>query len=282
MSTTPPVIETPQPSAAATPVSDKRTAATGVIPKQMQSWIFLAIIGVVAVGLWFSSSGQKTKSAGANGPGAGEQVKPIVGGLSPDEVQRRVQESEEARRTALTNPVLNQSVRPGDSPNQDATVSGTNQPAQPQAPTSDPIAEDERKREYVSRFASNLATSYRADPHSGNPGAHPTNNALSSASSTEDLAAAAQNPALPANFPQQLEALQGQQQKLLAQQQQLATAAALPAGAQPQQQQQPPATPPSTRKNVDMNAATGKDHIIFEGTVLESVLVNLLNADFAG
>ena len=66
MSTTPPVIETPQPSAAATPVSDKRTAATGVIPKQMQSWIFLAILGVVAVGLWFSSSGQKAKSAGAN------------------------------------------------------------------------------------------------------------------------------------------------------------------------------------------------------------------------
>ena len=67
----------------------------------------------------------------------------------------------------------------------------------------------------------------------------------------------------------------------MAQQQQLATAAALPAGAQPQQQQ-PPATPASTRKNVDVNAATGKEHIIFEGTVLESVLVNRLNGDFAG
>jgi type IV secretory pathway VirB10-like protein len=283
MSTTPPIIETAQPSAAATPVNDKRTAATGVIPKQMQSWIFLAIIGVVAVGLWFSSSSPKAKSAGTNGAAAGEQVKPIVGGLNPDDVQRRLQESEDARRIALSNPTLNQPGQPSDAHlNQEATAAGTNQPAQPQAPTIDPIAEDERKREYVSRFASNVALSYRTDPHAGDPSAHLSISALGSASSAEDLAAAAQGPGLPANFQQQLEALQAQQEKLLAQQQQLATVAALPAGAQPQQQQQPPATPASTRKNVDVNAATGKQHIIFEGTVLESVLVNRLNGDFAG
>src|ERR1700724_2820799 len=135
MSTTPPIIETAQPSAAATPVNDKRTAATGVIPKQMQSWIFLAIIGVVAVGLWFSSSSPKAKSAGKNGPAAGEQVKPIVGGLNPDDVQRRLQESEDARRIALSNPTLNQPGQPSDAHlNQDPTAAGTNQPAQPQAP----------------------------------------------------------------------------------------------------------------------------------------------------
>ncbi|HEY2360046.1 MAG TPA: hypothetical protein VGK36_02940, partial [Candidatus Angelobacter sp.] len=66
MSTTPnipPVApETPEPSAAATPVANKRTVATGAIPKQMQSWIFLGIIAVVAIGLWFSGMGKKTKS----------------------------------------------------------------------------------------------------------------------------------------------------------------------------------------------------------------------------
>src|SRR5437588_499807 len=282
MSTTSPVIEDTQPSAAATPVNDKRTPATGAIPKQMQSWIFLAIIGVVAVGLWFSSSSPKARSAATNGAAAGEQVKPLVGGLTPDEVQRRLQESEDARRLALSNPILNQPGQPSDAHlNQDPTAAGTNQPAQPQAPTIDPIAEDERKREYVSRFASNVALSYRADPHAGDPGAHPSVSALSNASTPEDLAAAAQGPGLPANFQQQLEALQAQQEKLLAQQQQLATAATPPAGAQPQQQQ-PPASPASARKNVDVNAATGKEHVIFEGTVLESVLVNRLNGDFAG
>src|SRR5947209_3142254 len=166
--TTTPVPENPQTSPAAAPVTDKRTAATGVIPKQMQSWIFLAIIGVVAVGLWFSSSAPKARSAGTNGPAAGEQVKPLVGGLTPDEVQRRLQESEDARRIALNNPTLNQPGQPSDAHlNQDPTAAGTNQPAQPQAPAIDPIAEDERKREYVSRFASNVALSYRTDPHAG-------------------------------------------------------------------------------------------------------------------
>src|SRR5258708_11372330 len=104
MSTTPPVTaKMPEPSAAATPVSDKRIAATGVIPKQMQSWIFLSVVLVVAVGLWFSSSTKTKPSSGSASAGA-EQAKPVVGGLTPDEVQRRLQESEDARRSAVTNP----------------------------------------------------------------------------------------------------------------------------------------------------------------------------------
>src|SRR5713226_9516852 len=103
MSTTPQATpQPPEPSAAATPVSDKRTAATGVIPKQLQSWIFLAAIFVVAVGLWFSSS-TKAKTGPGSASVAGDQIKPVVGGLTPEEVQRRLLESEDARRNALTN-----------------------------------------------------------------------------------------------------------------------------------------------------------------------------------
>ncbi len=284
MSTTAPtpVPETSQSSPAAAPVTDKRKAATGVIPKQMQSWIFLAIIGVVAVGLWFSSSAQKPRNATTSST-SGDQVKPTVGGLTLDEVNRRTEALEASRQAALRNATLNQPGRPADSaPGGDATLSGNNSTAQPAAPVTDPIAEDERKREYVSRFASNVALSYRVDSQSGNSGAHPVSRVLGNAITPEDLAAAAQAPALPAGFEQQLQALQAQQEKLLTQQQQLATAASLPAGAPAQQPPQPPAPPASTHKNVDMNAATGKEHVIFEGTVLESVLVNRLNGDFAG
>jgi predicted Abi (CAAX) family protease len=64
----PPVVpETPEPSAAAMPVLNKRTVATGAIPKQMQSWIFLGIIAVVAIGLWFSGMGKKAKSTTGTG-----------------------------------------------------------------------------------------------------------------------------------------------------------------------------------------------------------------------
>src|SRR5579872_6096535 len=146
-------------SAAAAPVSDQRTAATGAIPKQMQSWIFLSRLGVVAVGLWFSSAGQKPKTAGANSPGAAEPAKPMVGGLTPEEVQRRLQESEDARRLALANLPSNPvSPVPDSRLSADAAFPGASQPT---APERDPLEEDERKREYVARFASNVALSYR-------------------------------------------------------------------------------------------------------------------------
>ena len=54
MSTTPqttaPEPQTPELPVAAAPVSNKRSAATGVIPKQMQSWILLSVLLVGAVG----------------------------------------------------------------------------------------------------------------------------------------------------------------------------------------------------------------------------------------
>ena len=61
------------------------------------------IIVVVAVGLWFSGMGKKTKSTTGTGSATAGQVKPVVGGLTPDEVQTRLQESEETRRSEAAN-----------------------------------------------------------------------------------------------------------------------------------------------------------------------------------
>ncbi len=274
--------QAPETTPAAAPVSDKRTAAKGVIPKQMQSWIFLTVILIAAVGLWFSSSAKPRNNPSA-GSSAAEQVKPAVGGLSPDEVQRRLQEIETANRLAQKNSVSNQ---PGQSNNPagsgssaDATSTGANAPAQSNAPAGDPIAEDERKREYVSRFASNLALSYRSDSRASSsipsgrlPAAMPTPEEVANTASLP--------PELPGSpdFAGQIELLQARQARLLAEQQQLSSAA----GPQAQQQGQAQAAPTPARKNVDLNAASGKNHVIFEGTAIESVLVNRLNSDFAG
>jgi type IV secretory pathway VirB10-like protein len=278
--TTPPVVpETPEPSAAATPVANKRIAATGAIPKHVQSWIFLGIIAVAAVGLWFTGIGHKSRNT--NGAAAAEQVKPLVGGLSPEEVQKRLQESEDSRRTAAAN----SRPRPPAQPTDARLITDTgvvnpnpSAPAAP-APTVDPIAEDERKREYAGRYASNVALSYRADPHAGAPALRANASVSSSKLGSDDLAAASQTPGLPAAVQQQFEMLQAQQETLRAQQRQPTTTLAQPAVPSPQQTQ---AVPARTLKNADLNAATGKNHVIFEGTVLESVLVNRLNGDFAG
>ena len=282
--------EAPEISAAAAPVSNKRVAATGVIPKQMQSWVFLAVVFVGAVGLWFSSSSTKAaKPKPGATAAAGEQIKPVVGGLSPEEVQARLKENEAASRSAAAN--LHSNPPPTTDAQFKAIFGNADQPSTDsqnalQNPARDPLAEDERKREYAGRFASNIALSYRSDPRMGastsqGPAAAiplPNNPGGSSSAALQSGLSG-----LPADFQQQLDLLQAQQEKLLSQQQQqLAAVTGVPAGPQSQPQAQPQNTPAPAHRNIDLNRATGKDHVVFEGTVLESVLVNRLNGDFAG
>lgn len=292
MSTTPQAVpEAPEVSAAAAPVSNKRTPAKGTIPKQMQSWVFLSVILVVAVGLWFSSSSPKPRSSTNSASTAGELTKPAVGGLTPDEVQARLKETEDARRNAATDVRSNLSA-PSDAHlglNPGMPLAGANQlPAEVQNslpnPVADPIQEDERKREYAGRFASNIALSYRSDPRAGTINLSGSSSAVANAGELSLQAnPQAALPGLPADFQQQLDSLQAQQEKLLAEQQQIVTAAGIPAGTQiSQPQPQTQATPVPARRSANLNAATGKNHVLFEGTVLESVLVNRLNGDFAG
>jgi type IV secretion system protein VirB10 len=286
MSTTPPVAtETPEPSAAATPVADKRTRAKGAIPKQVQSWIFLGIVGVVAVGLWFSGIGKTPKKTNASSAATADQPKPAIGGLSPDEVLKRTQESEQARRTDALNVRPSPRPTPSDAyliPN--TGISTANQPtpgiAMTPTPVTDPIKDDEHKREYAGRYSSNIAFSYRTDQHAANPVPQAQPAVLGTATTPEELASgASRSPGLPADVQRQLDALQAQQAKLSASAPQQPNAVAQPPGPQTQPS---PVGPAPARRDTSLNAATGKNHVIFEGTVLESVLVNRLNGDFAG
>jgi type IV secretion system protein VirB10 len=51
-------------------------------------------------------------------------------------------------------------------------------------------------------------------------------------------------------------------------------------GLAPQQPQEPAAS--ARKSTTELNQASGKNYVIFEGTVLESALVNRLNGDFSG
>jgi type IV secretion system protein TrbI len=253
--TTPPIPpEPPEPSAAATPVANKRTPAAGAIPKHVQSWIFLGVIAVAAVGLWFSGIGHKGSKAGASA--TTEQAKPVVGGLSPEEVQKRLQESEGSRRTEAANFRPTPPPQPSDAHLlSDPAVGTSSPPPAAPAPTVDPIAEEERKRDYAGRYASNIALSYRNEPQAGDPALRSTTGEVASRPATHVSSNGVPTGEISA------------------------TSEPAPAGSQPQE---PKSTVPASRKNANLNAATGKNHVIFEGTVLESVLVNRLNGDFAG
>src|SRR5579864_5876353 len=201
-------------STAAAPVDNKRVAASGVIPKRMQSWIFLSVLLVGAVGLWFSSGTTKAAKPSPGAVSTGDPVKPAVAGLSPDEVQTRLKENEDASRNAAANSRANTApTTDGEFKALFGDVSKTSNDASNPSQNSssntshDSIQEEERKREYQGRFASNIALSYRSDPRAGVASAQPSASTSASPNSGDlpnAIPPQSPVPGLPADFQQQL------------------------------------------------------------------------------
>ncbi len=139
--------------------------------------------------------------------------------------------------------LLNGQSGPGDSV---PTAGGQGAPA---PVDQDPIKQDIRRREYTSRFASSVALSYR--PPQLNEVARA---ALDSSAQLPIDLSALEMPSLPVAPP---------------------NAAVSPT-------QSTAAEPRPKKVTQNFNQANGKDYVVFESTVLETVLVTRLNGDFSG
>ena len=171
------------------------------------------------------------------------------------------------------------------------------QPGSAAAP--DPVKQDERKRRYESLFADNVALTYRK--HSPGMQPDPAQDAAAPASATGASMAAA-NPN-PAESQQQILDQEGaqlaQEERMLEQAQAagLAPKAELPhplpsfrragkidavalAGQENTAKDDPPN--PYVAKPGEFNRADGKTYVLFEGTVIQALLVNRLEGSFAG
>lgn len=224
-------------------IKDKRKRAPGVLPKNAQSWVVIALTTVIMLMLWVSGP---TKNAKSSQKTDAPKVE-TVSGLSPAEISARLdQQQREQQQKPLVLP-----QRPS---NQAANAGLTPPPGSTSAamPTEeDPIKQDMRRREYTSRFSSSVSLSYR----SSQSGDAARNGSDMIQQSPFDLSAL-QLPSIPGD-PTNAAMLSPQ-------------ASATPADV--------------TRKhsNPNFNQASGKDYVVFEGTVLETVLVTRLNGDFSG
>jgi type IV secretory pathway VirB10-like protein len=164
------------------------------------------------------------------------------------------------------------------------------------AQAQDPIREEEKKRAYESLFADNVALSYRK----GTPGmqagqAQPTETVPSAANA---IAPGANNPN---PFQSQQQLLDQEAAQLQQEEQMLESAQA--AGLIPKTKLPHPLPPPDQAENTDsshgpkqqtdppspymatpgeFNQAAGKKYVLFEGTIIQAVLVNRLEGSFAG
>ncbi len=264
----------PVTSPAAQPIQDKAPKPPGLMPKNIQAWVMLGLAVLMVIIMWLTG-GKKSQTAPKSGTTSTQTSAPLeVNQAKIADLQSRIQELQREQQVALTQ--QNKFFGALQADNQTAAPAQVTNPQPGSPPAEDPIQAERKKRAYLSLFSSNVALSYRKDLPQ--PESAPTNNPFSLSG----------QPAQQPTFDQQLSQI----------------LQALPPTPQP-----PPVTVPisgsgrqagtttaeeaekkaseSTSKQTSLNpsalnASEGKNYVIFEGTVLETVLLNRLDGQFTG
>jgi len=251
-------------------VQEKAPNPPGLLPKNVQSWLLLSLALVMVLIMWLTGGKKAQPLAKAIPPAPMVQAPLEVNDAKIAELQNRIQELQRQQlvaENALAQPNHPIGAATPDPPQaQQSGAAGNGSADRPE----DVIRAERKKREYLSLFSSNLALSYRKLPASAAtaPAAEP-NSALQNPPSLPDPAQIAQllkdmQPnsisAAPISFP-------GPAKKDSAE--------------TPDNRKEEIRTPAATSAGA-ANVAAGKTYVLFEGNILESVLINRLDGQFSG
>jgi type IV secretion system protein VirB10 len=241
-------------------VVEKATKPAGLLPKNVQAWLLVGLAFAMVAIMWLTGGKKPPVPAKplsqlpAPAPAEVNQTKIA-------EMQNRIEDLQ--REQLVAQSALAQQTRllgeTAPDPPQTAQSSGVVGP--PEQKAEDPIVAERKRRDYVSLFASNVALTYRTPLTHAAPEAEPR--------SVE--------PTLPSP-----EADAAQMAQLL---KQVQASAAPPAASAPGAGDSPQAAagPKEEHKNPPVqNHAAGQTYVVFEGTVLETILINRLDGEFSG
>jgi len=226
-------------------VKDKRTRPEGVVPKQAQGYVMAGLAVLILMAVMFSKNHAKPAPKDTVGS-------PLA--VSTDANQRKIQELEQdlsadqrqSQQQARSNNVAPIIGNPSAINPTTGQPVGTAAPAMqlppPTEPPRDQVADAEKALAFKSRFASNLVSS---DAGASQPSAEPVGLSESTA---------ARSSSLPPTPPTQ--------------------AAATPAAASTGASKRAP--------EINLNAAHGQPYALFEGTTVDTVLVDRLDGEFVG
>ncbi len=265
------------------PIQDKAPKPPGLLPKHVQSWLILGLAVLMIVIMWLTGGKKQQTSAKASAPVLQQPLPVEVNETKIADLQNRIQELQREQLVAQSALAQQNRFLGAATPDQQqaqTTYAPSNAAGER---TEDPIKTERRKREYLSLFASNIALSYRKtapatqagppDPSAPSPelpGAIPPSTfteatLLSQMLKDAQLGIAAQP--ISATQPNVVTSTQTHNP----------SANTAEANQQPKEANNPAAAQISTSP-----AAAGKNYILFEGTVLESVLINRLDGQFSG
>jgi type IV secretion system protein VirB10 len=246
------------------PIQDKAPKPPGLLPKNVQSWLLAGLAVVMVAIMWLTGGKKPAAPARATAPTPAVQAPLEVNEAKIVELQNRIQELQR-EQTIAQNALAQQSRILG-------ATTGDPQPSGAAVPTRNASAErpeeaieaERKKHAYLALFASNVALTYRKSPLAtehreteGNSGSAvpPEVNSAQLAALLAPFQPQGPVPAPPAVRHRDSAAETERKEESM-------SLAAAPGGA--------PA------------AATGKTYVLFEGTVLETVLINRLDGQFAG
>jgi type IV secretion system protein VirB10 len=246
---TPEVQSPPPPTAPA--VHDKRILPEGVVPKQAQGYVVAGLAVLILLAVMFSKNHAK--------PAPKETASSPVG-VSTDANQRKIQELEQDLSSDQRQSQQQaQTQRAGTAASSATGATATNvaqvggaapvaqlPPATTAEPPRDPVADAEKALAFKARFASNLVS---AEAGASRPSAATADSADAIVRPNADA-----NAARPTEAPQQAPAAQ------------IASTT----------------TGSKRAPEVNVNSAHGQPFVLFEGTTIDTALVNRLDGEFAG
>jgi type IV secretion system protein TrbI len=248
-------------------VQEKAPKPQGLLPRNVQSWLLIGLAFLMVAIMWLTG-GKKPAAPSKTASSVPPAAAPLeVNETKISELQNRIErlqrdqmvaENALAQQTRLLGGAAQDSQQ---AQQQSASGYPTDQRAE------DPIEAERKRRAYVSLFASNVALSYRKTPST--PAVAPATESEASPPSPNLVPVGPDSP---------------QVAQLLKQMQ------ANPPAAEPARKDSPELTHdrkeeprnPAAVSATPTDTAAGKNYVLFEGTILESVLINRLDGGFAG
>jgi type IV secretory pathway VirB10-like protein len=248
-------------------VQDKAPKPQGLLPKNVQSWLLIGLALLMVAIMWLTGGKKPQTPAKAASPATLVQAPLEVNETKIAEMQNRIQDLQ--RQQLVAQSALAQQTRllgaaPQDSQESQQQSASGNPPDQR---AEDPIQAERKRRAYVSLFASNVALTYRKTPP-----APPT---APAPEPEVDPAARSLVPVGP-DSPQVAQLLKQMQPNPIS---------PVPARndfAETAKDRKEETRNPAAVPSGSANAAAGKTYVLFEGTILETVLINRLDGGFAG
>ncbi|MGH9455901.1 MAG: TrbI/VirB10 family protein [Terriglobia bacterium] len=280
-------------------IEDKAPKPKGVIPKNTQSLVIIGVAVLMILIMWLTGGGKKAAAPTRPATPPPPPVTP-TDTTKVQDFRRAIQaEQLETNRQPIPttaagapNGVINgqavynaYGLAPGQTGANPAaqTDAYAQNPGQPQSapaqPPPDPIKADQKKREYLSLFASNVALTYRKGTAGETMEEQPNASAPASAESSR---------AAQAQVLRDAEALasMGPPPGWMPPSQYRSKLPAIPK-AVPEPQARTDKTDakpvnPDAASPGEFNSAAGKKYVVFEGTVIQTVLMNRLIGSFSG